>query len=123
MRTAATTEKTPIAIAVVNQKTKSMRRASLPAATGSHGITSATAVVIAAATNRNSPSWMREPRRTRNRRLLERHAARVTKGSRGRFSPSVDGLVTLLTPSFDDGTWLARTPALDGRAEAVTVDP
>ena len=54
--TAATTAKTPIAIAVVNQKTKSIRWASLPAATGSQGMSSATAVVIAAATRPRSTS-------------------------------------------------------------------
>ncbi len=48
--TLATTAKTPMQIAVVNQKTKWIRVASLPAATGSHGTSSATAVAIAAAT-------------------------------------------------------------------------
>src|SRR5580765_4919935 len=64
MSTAATPENTKIAIPVMNQKVKAMRSASLLASTGSHGTPTATAVVMAAATIANNPSWRKDARRT-----------------------------------------------------------
>src|SRR3954449_5694321 len=49
---------------VVNQKTKWIRSASLPAGGGSHGTSHATAPVIAAAISPSRISWTTEPRRT-----------------------------------------------------------
>src|SRR5581483_768248 len=54
--TAATTENTTIEMTVANQKTKWIRCASLPADTGSHGISTATAVQIAPATSASAVS-------------------------------------------------------------------